>query len=150
MATNIDKKVTRRCPDILNEDGKPLEVTLHGEESGSLSLRWVGLRRDPSVFRLRQLSDFAEAQEAKIAAGPGAELQADQADQRSTAVEKTGTSSGEPAKHRRGQLDRTGWVRFDDILSKLHIEPMDTGDRERLVAVVKKIQAHWEDTSENE
>jgi len=44
MATNLEKPVTRRVPEITNDEGRALEASLTPDNGGSVALRWVGLR----------------------------------------------------------------------------------------------------------
>ena len=127
MATNLEKPVTRRVPEITNDEGRALEASLTPDNGGSVALRWVGLRREPSMFRLQDLAEGAGASGLHITRGTPAK-------ERSTADKKN--------------VDRTEWVRYEDILSKIHITPMDIGERERITAVLKGIREHWEDLND--
>ena len=124
MATKLDKPVTRRVPEITNGEGRALEATLTPEDGGSIALRWVGLRREPSTFRLKDLADRA-----------GVNSPAAVTTKQTT---KRSSSSGDP------NIDRTEWVRYEDILSKISITPMDLGELERLTSVIRGIREHWE------
>ena len=124
MATKLDKPVTRRVPEITNGEGRALEATLTPEDGGSIALRWVGLRREPSMFRLKDLADRA-----------GVNSPAAVTTKQTT---KRSSSSGDP------NIDRTEWVRYEDILSKISITPMDLGELERLTSVIRGIREHWE------
>lgn len=117
MATDISKNVTRRCPGIVNDDGRALDAKLHEEDGGSLTLKWVGLKRTHEhTFSLQELIEFAE--------GDG----------------ETGEPDEAPEKPQKPK--GSGYVSFTTLLSKLHIIPMDVKDRERLVKLVKEIEVH--------
>lgn len=55
MPTTIDKKVTRRCPDIKDDEGRQLEITLNDKNGGTVALRFVGLRSDPIEVPIKTL-----------------------------------------------------------------------------------------------
>ena len=124
MATKLDKPVTRRVPEITNGEGRALEATLTPEDGGSIALRWVGLRREPSMFRLKDLAERAGVNSPVVVT--------------TKQTTKRNSSSGDP------NIDRTEWVRYEDILSKIHITPMDLGELERLPSVIRGIREHWE------
>ena len=124
MATKLDKPVTRRVPEITNGEGRALEATLTPEDGGSIALRWVGLRREPSMFRLKDLAERADVNSPAVVT--------------TKQTTKRSSSSGDP------NIDRTEWVRYEDILSKISITPMDLGELERLTSVIRGIREHWE------
>ena len=124
MATKLDKPVTRRVPEITNGEGRALEATLTPEDGGSIALRWVGLRREPSMFRLKDLAERAGVNSPVVVT--------------TKQTTKRSSSSGDP------NIDRTEWVRYEDILSKISITPMDLGELERLTSVIRGIREHWE------
>ena len=125
MATKLDKPVTRRVPEITNDEGRALEATLTPEDGGSIALRWVGLRREPSTFRLKDLAERADVNSSAVVT--------------TKQTTKRSSSSGDP------NIDRTEWVRYEDILNKIHITPMDLGELERIISVIRGIREHWED-----
>lgn len=119
MATTIDKDVLRRCPDITSPDGRALDARLHDADGGSITLKWVGLKSSHEhTFALRELIDYAE--------NPGTPAGAPEPDEEPVKKGKTGP----------------GFITFNDLLSRLHIVPMDLKDRERLVATVTDMKDH--------
>lgn len=127
MATILEKPVTRRVPEITNDEGRALEASLTPDNGGSVALRWVGLRREPNMVRLRDLAEGAGASGLHITSAATTK-------ERSTADKKN--------------IDRTEWVRYEDIMSKINITPMDINERERITAVLKGIREHWEDLND--
>ena len=125
MATKLDKPVTRRVPEITNGEGRALEATLTPEDGGSIALRWVGLRREPSTFRLKDLAERADVNSSCVVT--------------TKQTTKRRKASGDP------NIDRTEWIRYEEILTKVHITPMDLVERERIVSVIRGIRGHWED-----
>lgn len=132
--TTLEKAVARECPEITNDEGRPLQATLDPEDGGTLCLKWKGLRSESGFeLGLGMLMNFAE----KKASG--------QSD--------TPSSSGSPSSPRpkegstsSAKVDKTEYVRYDDILSRIHILPnLESKERELLVATIKKMRDHQED-----
>lgn len=122
--TILDKPLARECPEIVNDEGRELQATLTTEDGGTLALKWKGLRASASLeLGLGMLMRFAE----KKASG---------------AASETPKPSGSPSPPRSGKgVDKTEWVRYDDILSRLHIFPdLSPEERKKMVDTVKDMQ----------
>lgn len=132
--TPLDKNISRECPGILNSEGRPLQVTLTPEEEGTLVLKWKGLRANSSFeLGLGMLIRFAE----KKAAGTTVATP-----EPSGSPSPPRDQSGSPSPPRGAKApDKTEWVRYEDILSKIHILPGLTCDeRKKLVDTIKGLR----------
>ena len=126
MATAIDKSVTRRCPGITNDYGRQLDARLDNVEDGSITLKWVGLRSTAEqVFSLRDLIEFAEETPGEI-----------------DSPENPDTHASDDRREKSPKSPGAGYIQISDLLSKLHIEPMDIHERERLVSLIEDIREH--------
>lgn len=109
--------VTRRCLDIVNAAGKPLDASLTPDEGGTLTLRWVGSRKGSAgeySFSLRDLVAYGDAQ----------------ASQESEPAEAPTTPAA------------GGDIPLSRLASKIHTTPMDVNDRARLLSILRDMELH--------
>jgi len=118
--TTIDRQVTRRCPEITNGEGRPLEIRLSDLNGGSIHLKWVGLRRGSEhTVDILEMMNCIELPEA-------------------------GACSQEQVKGDNLLLKADEDVTAPDLISIIRITPMELADKERLLKIMKEIQLRQE------
>jgi len=127
--TTLDKPVSRECPEITNDDGRVLQVTLDPEDGGTLGLKWKGLRAGSGFeLGLGMLMRFAEKKASGQVEAP--------ASSDPPSSPRTKGSPGTPAK-----VGKTEYARYDDILSRIHILPgLEAKERTLLVDTIKSMR----------
>lgn len=58
--TPLTSPLRRRCPEILDPEGRCLDITLTPDDGGSFLMQWKGAKMDPVLVSLRELMDYAE------------------------------------------------------------------------------------------
>jgi len=107
----LNKRITRRCPEIADERGKDLEVSLDPANGGQVLLRWSGDKGGP--FKIISLSDMA--------------------------LDKGAAPKATEGGTKKPEVDLTKWCSYEALISFLHVAPV--GSVKARICMVNAVQA---------
>lgn len=131
--TPLEKHLHRECPEIVNDEGRALQVSLLPDDGGTLRMKWKGLGRFSEIEApLAGLVRFFEKKAAE---------QEEPEEETPEVVDGyTGEHTGKGRKDHNG-VDVTQYCSYPRLLSCIHVlGDVTYAEKLKLIDAVKQIQ----------